>query len=98
MKLEIQKRNRKFLKAVGLLSAATIASGIFANAQETNAVKAADEKKSESTTAAPGEFNNWIDFSFGNYFVNGDQAQFQRRFGLPAGPFGGIEDFHVETP
>jgi hypothetical protein len=82
-----------------LVSIMTCGGEFFTKGQETNAVKVVDEKKpAESTIAAPGEFNNWVIFSFGNNFVDGDRAQFQRRFGLPAGPFGGIEDFHFETP
>jgi hypothetical protein len=99
MKTKIQRPNRKIPAVIAMASVVAFLGGVFANAQETNAVKTADETKPvESVMAEPGEFNNWAEFSFGNFFVNGDKAQFQQRTGLPGGAFGGVEDFHYESP
>jgi hypothetical protein len=84
-----------------LISVAAIAvsaetTGIFRlNAQETNTPKSATESPKAET---PVEYDNWLDLSVGSFFVDGDKAQFQKRRGQPAGPFGGIEDFHWEMP
>ena len=43
-------------------------------------------------------YNNWIDFSLGQAFVNGNTAQFQQQHQIPAGTFGGISDFHYQAP
>jgi hypothetical protein len=51
------------------------------------------EQKSDSSTT---DYRNWFDVSVGGAVVNGDKAAFQQRTGLPAGPFGGVEDFHYE--
>ena len=44
----------------------------------------------------PDESRNWIELGVGSTFISGDRAAFQRRSGLPKGPFGGVEDFHYE--
>lgn len=46
----------------------------------------------------PGEYNNWVNVGVGSFLVSGDRAQFQERHQQRAGTFGGIEDFHFETP
>jgi hypothetical protein len=46
---------------------------------------------------APGQYDNWLNLAVGNYFVSGDDAQFQQRHQQRAGAFGGVEDFHWET-
>ena len=52
----------------------------------------ADEAKSDDAK----EYRNWVDVSVGGVMVDGDKAAFQRRYGLPGGPFGGVEQFHYE--
>jgi len=42
-------------------------------------------------------YNNWIDFTAGQAFVSGNRAQFQQQHQIPAGAFGGIGDFHLQT-
>src|SRR5437899_2279905 len=49
-----------------------------------------DEKKAET------ESRNWFDVSVSGAIVGGDKAAYQRRYGLPSGAFGGVEDFHYE--
>ena len=45
----------------------------------------------------PGsDFRNWIEFSYGNASVQGETAQFQKRFAVPEGTRIGIEEFHFE--
>src|SRR5688572_22979520 len=69
----------------------------FANAQ-TNTTPSVDETKpAEFKPVGPGEYNNWLELSIGNFFVSGNDAQFQQRHQRPAGVFGGVEDFHWET-
>ncbi len=46
--------------------------------------------------AAPGDYRNWFDVSVGGLLVRGDKAAAQRRLGLPASAWGGVEDFHFE--
>ena len=55
--------------------------------------KSAVEKKPDEKAA---DYNNWIDLSVGGAITSGDKARFQQRHDLPAGPFGGVEDFHYE--
>jgi hypothetical protein len=61
----------------------------------------AEDKKDEATSESPTEYRNWMTLTVGGTFGIGDnpqkQAEFQRRYGLPAGAaFGGVEDFHYE--
>ena len=51
------------------------------------------EKASETEAV---EYRNWLDVSAGTWLINGDQAQFQRRYGQRKDAFGGIEEFHYE--
>ena len=78
----------------GLVGAA-FAGAFTLTAQETAPSKPAAES---SKTETPVEYNNWLELSAGSFFVGGDKAQFQHQSGLPGGPFGGVEDFHWETP
>ena len=41
-------------------------------------------------------YNNWITLGAGSTFVNGDKAQFQHEEHTTAGPYGGIQDFHLQ--
>jgi hypothetical protein len=61
---------------------------------ETKADTKSETKPAEDTP----DYSNWLELSVGSAFVTGDKAQFQRRHDLPAGPFGGVADFHVEQP
>jgi hypothetical protein len=67
-------------------------------AAELSSTNSAQEAKASADfkPAEPGEYVNWLEFSVAHFFVNGDKAQFQRRQGMAAGTFGGIEDFHWE--
>lgn len=60
------------------------------------AEKAETSEKSEEKKEAPTEYRNWVDVSVGGVMVDGDKAAFQRRYGLPASAFGGVEEFHYE--
>jgi len=42
-------------------------------------------------------FLNWVEFSAGGAFVDGDSKQFRQRETIRSGAFGGIEDLHLET-
>jgi len=44
----------------------------------------------------PTVYNNWITLGAGSTFVNGDKAQFQHEEHTTAGPYGGIQDFHLQ--
>jgi hypothetical protein len=66
-------------------------------ASKTAAPKAEEPQAEEkSAETEPTEYRNWFDVSVGGAIVDGDKAAFQRRYGLPAGAFGGVEDFHYE--
>ena len=98
MKTRIQgSRFQQTLKVAAFVAGAGV---VFLNAQEAAPPAAQDKKPATETKNAepPAEYNNWLDLSVGGFFVDGDQAQFQRRQGQSAGPFGGIEDFHWEQP
>ncbi len=90
---------RRLRRATALLAGVCIAGPLVASAQ-TNTPATVDEAKpaTEFKPLAPGDYNNWLELSFGNFFVSGDRAQFEQRHQRPTGPFGGIEDFHWETP
>lgn len=68
-------------------------------AQEAEEAKEAEAQPEETppvTEAAPGEYRNWFETSVGGFIVDGDKAAAQRRTGLPASAFGGVEAFHYE--
>src|SRR5262249_25623559 len=86
--------------AVAAYAAAWIGGAMFAGAQ-TNSPPTADQPNSapaEFKPLAPGEYNNWLELGAGSFFTSGDKASFQQRHQMPGGPFGGVEDFHWETP
>jgi hypothetical protein len=61
---------------------------------------AADEQKPVEEPAPANvltNFNNWVELSVGHAFVNGNDAQFQQRYWLKEGTYGGIEDIHWQT-
>ncbi|MBU6402366.1 MAG: hypothetical protein KGS61_18770, partial [Verrucomicrobia bacterium] len=76
-----------------------LAGGFSALADETAAAGGGDDKKSsveKKSDDSSATYNNWVDLSVGGAMVSGDKGQFQQQHNLPAGPFGGIEDFHYE--
>src|SRR3954467_4739047 len=91
---------RQAHRAAVALAVAWFGGAFFASAQtNTNTPAATNETRTvtEFKPLQPGEYNNWLDFSVGNFFVSGNDAQFQQRHQMPAGVFGGIEAFHWET-
>jgi hypothetical protein len=46
--------------------------------------------------AAPGDYNNWITLGIGSTFVDGDKAQFEHEKNTTTGPYGGVQDFHLQ--
>src|SRR5580765_4876648 len=66
----------------------------------TNGTAKAEETNSPSLfkPLEPGEYNNWLQLGVGGVAVSGDKAQFQQRHQVPAGAFGGVEQFHYERP
>ena len=83
-----------------LSSAAVWVAAMLSSNAQTNTPSAEAEKSTDKTfePLKPGEYNNWVDFGVGHFFVSGDEAQFQQRHQQRAGTFGGIQDFHFETP
>ncbi len=85
----------RFRSSVRLVVAGLgLAGGLSATLQ-------AQEKTGDTTSDSPKEYRNWVEFSAGGTFGFGDhpqgKAEYQRRYGLPAGTaFGGVEDFHFE--
>lgn len=76
-----------------------------AGAQGDSAEKAAPAKPAEKADAdkaektdqeKPEELKNWVEVGVGGVFLNGREASFQERHGLPGSAFGGIEGFHYE--
>ncbi len=67
-------------------------------AQEKSSTPAPTGKESgaQSDEPEPGAYNNSVTLGVGNFFVNGDKAQFMRRVQHPAGTSGGIEELHFE--
>ncbi len=100
--------SRRAAKGLSIVVGSCLASGmaLCAHAQEAEADKAADSSASESAEAEPvemenwtveaSEYSNWVDVGLGSYFVDGDQAQFQRRYGVRGAPFGGVQELHWE--
>lgn len=92
------------LVALGLpaLRAADPAAEAPKTEEKAKDTAAADTKASEAPPAdpaaepTPGEFRNWFNVSVGGLVVDGDKAAAQRRLGLPASAFGGVEEFHFE--
>ena len=64
-----------------------------APAEAEEAEPAAEAEEAEET---PTEYRNWFEMTVGGVIVDGDKAAYQRRYGLPAGAFGGVQDFHYE--
>ncbi|MEO8428098.1 MAG: TonB-dependent receptor [Verrucomicrobiota bacterium] len=54
------------------------------------------EKPEKKPEESPKEYRNWFDVSVGGVIVSGNQAQYQSRYGVRKGAFGGVEDFHYE--
>ncbi len=92
--MESSKRN--------LLASAAIALGALSapdlEAQELIPTKPSDQRATLENPLAgwDSEYTNWVEISVGDVFVNGSHAEFQRRYQVPAAPFGGVESFHVQ--
>jgi hypothetical protein len=85
--LPTDPRIRRILTAGALLLSPWMAGSGRLWAADATPAKADDQ---------PVDYNNWIDFSTGGVITSGDRAQFQHRYNLQRGPFGGIESFHWE--
>jgi len=81
---------------VSLLSAWLSASPV--TAADTNAPPPAPKPLTPEQMFEGGAdtYNNWIDWSFGGFFMGGNKAQFQQRHRTSNRVFGGIEDFHYQ--
>ena len=81
------------LVSAGLIGGASKAAEPAASAQPAGSKAPPLEKKSSESAA---DYRNWFDVSVGGVMLQGDKAEFQRRYGLREGAFGGVEDFHYE--
>ncbi len=66
---------------------------------ETETEAEPEEAEAEPLTEWYGgntDFTGWLDFTGGGAIVSGNEAEFQRRFGLHDGGFGGASSFHWE--
>jgi len=73
-----------------LLVSSAIAQQTNSTATTTNTVEAAEPPKAEA------DYRNWVEFGFGNTWIEGDKAAFMQRTGIKRDAFGGIEDLHFE--
>ena len=75
------------------LAVATPCAFLSSSAQEEE-----DEEPVEFSEWRGGSFDYgaWVHFGGGGAIVDGSEAEFQRRTGIHAGGFGGIEEFHWE--
>lgn len=80
-------------------SSSASATGSPASA-EPAAAAAADEAATDAVADPElwinDEFSNWINFTYGGTAVFGDEASFQRRTGLDADVYGGIDSMRYE--
>lgn len=53
-------------------------------------------RATEAPASEDAAFSNWIEFTLGGAFVDGDAPQFQQRHRNTEDAFGGISDFHLE--
>jgi hypothetical protein len=49
-----------------------------------------------SLETAPTDYNNWLTVGGGSTIVNGDKAQFEHEEHTTAGPYAGVQDFHLQ--
>ena len=63
------------------LTALWLGAALLASAQTNTTPAPVPETKplTEFKPLAPGEYNNWLELSIGNFFVSGNEAQFQQR-------------------
>ena len=92
-----------------LVGAALLVSFGVARAAEAEAEAPdkADAKMPDKAEAEPQDnsifeggtntFNNWVEFSLGGMFIDGNKSQAQQSRRLPDDVFGGISDFHYQT-
>src|SRR4249920_1152052 len=84
------------LQVVGCL----VAAGLVVAAGESDPPPT-QVTKDDKASETPAEYRNWVNVGVGGTFGFGSdpqgKAEYQRRYGLPAGSvFGGVEDFHYE--
>jgi hypothetical protein len=69
----------------------TNATVLPATAQETTTKTSATDLE-----ASPTDYNNWLTLGVGSTFVGGDKAQFEHQHDTTTGPYGGVQDFHMQ--
>ena len=70
-----------------------LAFGARALADDTNSPSLSPQDYFEG---GPNTYNNWITLTSGGLLTHGNQAQAEESLHMNAGPFGGIEDLHVQ--
>ncbi|MBI4659835.1 MAG: hypothetical protein HY735_13425 [Verrucomicrobia bacterium] len=89
-------QTQRIATALGLLCGTSLIGG---PARAAEAAAPAPEKApplEKTSSETPTDYRNWFDVSVGGVLLDGDKAQYQHRYGLPGGAFGGVEDFHYE--
>jgi hypothetical protein len=56
----------------------------------------AEEEQPAAATEEDVNYRNWFDLSVGSIFLDGRRGRFQRRYGVPEGVYGGVEELHYE--
>jgi hypothetical protein len=89
---------KKNLFSLPIITRGAVAGALACSCWATAIARAADAKEAEAKEAFnPEEARNWIEIGGGGVFrSSGDDAAMRQRLQLPAGGFGGIEDFHYE--
>jgi hypothetical protein len=72
--------------------ASLLVCGAHARAADTNSAMTAEQRFEGGTNT----FNNWVEFSVGGLMNRGSTPQAEQRYRLNTGPFGGIEDLHLQ--
>src|ERR1035438_6930193 len=67
--------------------------GMVAQAADTNSPSLSPQDYFEG---GPNTYNNWITLSSGGLLTHGNPAQAAESLHLGTGPFGGIEDLHIQ--
>ncbi len=76
-----------------LIGMLLLAFGALAQADDTNSPSLSPQDYFEG---GPKTYNDWITLSTGGLLTHGNQAQAEENLHWGAGPFGGIEDLHVQ--
>lgn len=88
---KLRKSSRKHTSLQYLIAGGCLL-GTAATAQES----AQNEPVIQENQKTEADYRNWFEISAGSAFIDGDNAAFKRRHGLPDKPFGGVEEFHYE--